>query len=93
MSATDVNTYVAAAIDAIEAEDFQTALRKLQAAKAALIALPDTSHRNASLNWNRDAIDSLILECRCEIRAADFAANATGGMLRTKVKYKDPVDE
>lgn len=85
MSAALINEKVTAAVDAIEAGDFATAKTKLLAAKALLIARPDTRHQTSELRWNREAIDSLIRQCDQELTAA--TVRAVGGVQRTRINY------
>ena len=71
-------------VTAIEAGDRSTAIRKLQALKVRLIAMPDAMQQSAQLRWDRRAIDSLILSLRQEI------VGAAGGPRQTLVTYKRP---
>lgn len=85
MSVTDINTYVAAAVTAIDAGSYATARNKLMAAKALLIALPDSSKGSEQLRWDRNAIDELIQQCKA-------LASATTGIQRTYVEYIQPTE-
>ena len=59
-----------AAITAIDAADWTTALRELRAAKVILATQPDVVHGDDSLKWFRDSIDALIKDAKQESAAA-----------------------
>lgn len=80
MSVTDINTRVAAAVVAIDAADYATAYIKLLGAKALLAALPDTKHGEIELEWDREAIDSLLTNVR-------RSQQSSAGIRRSNVTY------
>jgi len=86
MSVTDINTRVSAAVAAIDSGDYATALVKLLGAKALLAAMPDTKHGEVELEWDREAIDSLITS----VRTAQIGASNSSGLRRTNVTYVNP---
>lgn len=86
-TAVDVNTYVDAAITAIDGGDWSTAHTKLLAAKAALVGLPDASEESASLRWDRNAIDELIEQVKRQIEPQTTTTGFGGRMQMTKLKY------
>ena len=59
-----------AALAAIDAGDYAQALIELRAAKVILATQPEVVHRDDSLKWFRDSIDSLIKEAKQESPAA-----------------------
>ena len=88
MSASEVNTKVAEAVTANEAGDFSTALTKLRSAKMLLIAMPDAKKGGddgVELRWNREAIDSLIVQMQQQV-------GQTAGIRRTKFGHKRATD-
>jgi len=92
MSAADVSTYMAAATTAISAEEWSTAYTKLLSAKAALVALPDSERDGSKIQWDREAIDKLIVEVKEQKAAAASASNTPNGFRRLEVQYADPTD-
>jgi len=86
ITASSVNSYVEAAITAIEASDWATARRKLLAAKAALVALPDAAKSGETLEWDRGAIDELIRQVNDEERRQSPSRNTLGF---TKIEHKE----
>lgn len=79
--ATQIDTKVAAAVTAMEAGDYSTALVKLLGAKALLSSLPSRSAKNGTeLEYDAAAIDSLILEVK-RMRGASH------GVVMTPVEY------
>lgn len=90
MGAAEVNTTIDAAVVAIEAENYDTALTKLLAAKALLIAIPDSGRQGMDLKYDREAVDSLIATVK-ELKAqASRASDIPDGIQRTKVEYVRP---
>lgn len=83
-SAASVNTLMDAAVAALEAGDYATALTKLMAAKASLAAIPDSSKAGESLNYDRGSIDELIRQVRQQQTAASVSAN---GISTARVTY------
>ena len=81
MSVATINTRVASAVSSIDSGDYATALTKLLGVKAFLAALPNTKHSEVELEWDREAIDSLITNIRKERLGA-------AGMRRNTVTYK-----
>jgi hypothetical protein len=90
-TAATVNTYVDAANTAMDTEDWNTALRKLLQAKAALSGLPDSKQGNEELRWDRSAIDGLINQVKDQ-QGATAAAGITGGVQRARVRYARATD-
>jgi hypothetical protein len=89
MSVADINAKVAAAVAAIEGGDYATAHARLLAAKALLAATPDVqSSRNASLRWDRNAIDELIAQVGRQISLSTASATNSRGVVRTRITYK-----
>lgn len=85
MSIAELNTLYVAAVAAIDAADWDTAINKLMAIKTRLATTPNLSRSLAgdgsqSITWNPGDIDSLITQCR-QNKAA--AAHASGGIFRT----------
>jgi hypothetical protein len=90
MSIAQLDTLYAAAVTAMDAADFSTAILKLMAIKARLATTPNLNRSVAgggseSITWNAAEIDSLITQCR-QLKAA--ASHATSGPFsQTKVTY------
>jgi pyruvate kinase len=82
MSVADINSKVAEAIAANESGDYATALTKLRSAQMLLAATPNaTGHDGVGLQWDRQAIASMIAEVSRQ-------ASASGGIQRTRVTYR-----
>lgn len=90
MAITDYQTYVDAAVTAIAAEDWSTALTNLLAAKAAFLKVPDTDKDGFSARFRSGEIDALIAQVEEQISAG--VATATGGWQRTRVTYVEATD-
>lgn len=87
---TTINEKVAAAVTAIEAGEFSTALTKLRAAKALLSAVPNSRQGDLELEWDRRAIDSLIEDVESQLATTDTGVDPNGlggGVQRTTVTY------
>lgn len=93
MSIAQLNTLYDAAVAAMDAADFGTAILKLMAIKARLATTPNLSRAIAgggseAIAWNAAEIDSLIAQCR-QIQAS--AIHTLGGpWQQTKVTYARP---
>lgn len=85
INASSVNSYVEAAITAIEASDWTTARTKLLQAKAALVALPDSAKSGETLEWDRGSIDELIRDVNVDERRHSLSRNTLG---ITKIQHK-----
>lgn len=68
--ASEINTRVDAAVAAIDAADWSTALTKLLGAKALMVSVPESGFDGATLRYNAQAVDQLI---------ADVRASRSGG--------------
>ena len=80
MSATEINSKTAEAVAAIGAGEHETALRKLNAVKALLAGMPNVTHGEERLEWDREHIDTLITQIRRrEVGKA--------GVVRSKIAY------
>lgn len=81
MAVAEVKVLEEEAVAAIEAGNLALAIRKLQALKVRLIALPDSGQQAHQIRWDRGAIDGLISSLRKE-------AGAGTGLRQTLVTYK-----
>lgn len=81
---TEVKTLCAAAAAAIESADWSTAERKLMAAKAILSGLPNTGAAGATIQYERQSIDSLLAMVR-QNQAMDGINQS--GMQRVPITY------
>ena len=86
-TASEINTKADEAVALIEAGDYAGARSKLLAVKAILATRPDSAKADASLRWDRGAIDSLLDDLRDLARAATVAST---GIVRSAVKYVRP---
>ncbi len=84
-TSAQITAKVNEAIAANESGDYATALQALTSARMLLLATPNTSHDGSSVQWDRAAIDSLIVEVR---RAQTQASLTSGGMKMTKITYR-----
>lgn len=87
--AADINTAADAAVVAIRAGDYGTALTQALAAQALLAAVPDSIQGvgggATELRWGRQAINELVINIRRQQSIA-------GGMQQTKIIYARPTD-
>jgi hypothetical protein len=81
---TQVKTLCDAASTAIESADWATAERKLLAAKAILVGLPNTGAAGASIQYERQSIDSLLAMVRQNQAMGSVDAN---GIQRVPYTY------
>lgn len=81
-----LNTYMDAAIAAIDAEDWATAERKLMSAKAIVSTIPNASAVGYGQTWNASAIDSLISDVRAKQSATSGSTGTRGGYRRSDIK-------
>jgi hypothetical protein len=81
----DINVAGDAAVIAIQAGDYATALRKALIAQALLATVPDSTLGNDELRWGRQAIDELIVNLRRQ-QAAGV------GLQQTKISYARATD-
>jgi hypothetical protein len=90
MSIAQLDTLYEAAVAAMDAGSFDTAILKLMAIKVRLATTPNLSKSlggggASSITWNAAEIDTLIGQCH-QMKA--LAAHATSGPFRqTKVAY------
>jgi len=90
MSIAQLDTLYEAAVAAMDAADFATAILKLMAIKARLATTPNLNRAVAgggseAITWNAAEIDSLITQCR-QLKAASIHATS-GPFNQTKVAY------
>ena len=83
MSVATLNTYRDAAVTALAAGQYATALTNLRAAKALLATMPDTRKGEESMTWDREGIDRLIADCQRGQAAA-------AGVQRARTTYTRP---
>jgi hypothetical protein len=93
MSISELNTLYTEAVAAIDAADYDLAIRKLMAVKARLATTPNITRALAGsgsqgISWAPAQIDSLIAQCR-QLKAAARAATS-GPFQQTKVVYRRP---
>ncbi len=84
MSIAELNTLYAAAVTAIDAADWDTAIHQLMAVKIRLATMPNLSRSLAgggsqSITWNAAELDSLIAQCRQNKVAA---SHSSGGIFQ-----------
>lgn len=80
-------TYRDAAITALLAAEYDTAIQQAMAAKLFLATMPSLKQADREVAWNSQAIDEFIAQCR---QLATTAAVAAGGIRQTKVTYARP---
>lgn len=85
MSVSLVQSSVAAAVAAMRAGEWATAITELLAAKTLLAVVPDSQKGSLSMRWRPQELDKLIAECR---RNQATAARGTGGISRTPIEYE-----
>ncbi len=90
MSIAQLNTLYTAAVAAIDAADYDTAIAKLMAVKLRLATTPNINRAiggggSEAISWNAAEIDTLIAQCR-QMKSTALAA-ASGGIQSTKVVY------
>lgn len=78
MSLSDLNTLYAAAVAALDAADYATAIRKAMAIQARLATTPNVTRDLAGggsqgLSFNPSQLDSFIANCRKLATAASFS--------------------
>ncbi len=93
MTIAQIESLYTEAIAALDAGDFDTAIRKAQAVKLRLATTPNLARSlgggNQSLAWaGPQAIDSFIADCRKA--KAQALAESSGGIQQTKVTYVRP---
>lgn len=91
MSIAELETLYAAAVAAIDAADYDTAIAKIMAMKARLATTPNLTRGlggggSQSITWNPAQLDSLIADCR-KMQAAALSA---GGITLIPVTYARP---
>jgi hypothetical protein len=95
MSLSDLETLCTAAIAAMDAGDWDTAVLKLMAIRARRAVTPDmtaatTGGGTQGIRWTPSELDSLIAECRRNQRSTAVAA---GGPFRSsKITYARATD-
>lgn len=82
-----LKTYRDAAITALAAGDYATAIQQAMAAKLMIATMPDLREEDRQITWNAEAIDQFIAQCR---DLATAAAVATSGIRQTKITYARP---
>jgi hypothetical protein len=87
-SASEFNDYIDAGVAALDAGDKRTALAKFTAARVLLASRPDAGKADASLRWDRGALDETIRDLRRDL-AAEAVASA-GKIRRTRTRYANP---
>jgi hypothetical protein len=95
MSLADLITLCDAAIAAMDAGDWDTAVLKLMAIKARRATLPSMTEgivggATKGIHWTASELDGLIAECRRQQRSASIAA--TGPFRTSKITYARPSD-
>jgi hypothetical protein len=72
------------AVEAQEAGDYATALRKAEAAWMRLCGLPDSEFENARLEWSREGLERLLtwLKKRVNDTAVDPTTGGRGCIIR-----------
>ena len=93
MSIAQLDALYEAAVAAMDARDFSTAILKLMAIKARLATTPNLSKSlggggSSSITWNAAEIDTLITECR-KLKSETLAARS-GPFQQTKIAYARP---
>ena len=86
MSLAQINTKMAAAVAALEAGDYATALTNALCAQGLVAASPTSEHGNDKISWQ----DNKIADFVANVRRAQAADTASGGMQQTKVTYVRP---
>ena len=82
-SPSDIQTRVDAAIVAIDAGSYDTALKEIEVAELIVASLPDAGERGASLNWS----DRLAkIREHIQQRKAESKAASLGGIARRPFK-------
>jgi hypothetical protein len=93
MTIAELDTLYSAAVAAIDAGSWSTAIAKLMAMKARLATMPNLARNlsgggSQSITWNATQLDSLIADCRRQ-QAASYAANSSyGPYQQSKVTYE-----
>ncbi len=90
MSIADLETLYTAAVAAIDAAEYDTAITKLMAVKLRLATTPNLTRATGGggsqgISWNAAEIDSLIAQCR-QLKSQALAA-ASGGMQSSRIVY------
>lgn len=83
-----LNAFADAAITALLAGDYATAIVQATAAKMMLARMPDLKEDGREMTWKDPAdADSFIADCR---QLASTAAVASVGIRQTKITYARP---
>jgi len=94
MSLSDLTTLCDAAIAAMDAADWNTAVLKLMAIKIRRATMPDMTAsaggNTQGIRWTPSELDSMIAECRRNQRAATVAAR--GPLRFSKITYARATD-
>jgi len=93
MSIAQLDTLYDAAVAAMDAADYSTAVLKLMTIKARLATTPNLSKSlggggSASITWNATELDTLISQCK-QLKAQARAAS-NGPFQQTKITYARP---
>lgn len=86
--ASDLESYRTAAIAAVAAGDYATAISQAMAAKMTLATMPDSKQdANIETTWDRNAIDKFIAECKAQQASTTGLGSSVGVMQRQPVRY------
>jgi hypothetical protein len=81
MSLAQVETYMTAAVAALQSGDHATALTHALSAQGLLSVIPDAERSGTSYRWTLDRVDKFVANLR------KMQVGGSGGIQRTKVTY------
>jgi hypothetical protein len=91
MTITEVNAIAATLDTALADDDASAALTAARRLKAAISSLPDSTDKISSLTWNRESLDSLIVDLRQQVNSRQ--ARSSSAIRTTKINYVRPDNE
>jgi len=78
MSLAEINTEMTAAVAALKAADYDTALTRALCAQGLIAASPDVKHGDEEISWSFERVESFVQK----IRRAQAADTAAGGNVK-----------